>query len=61
MHGFALNINTNLQYFDYIVPCGIREKSVTSLERELGRKLPMLEVEGVLKEKIRAQFDMEWK
>ena len=61
MHGFALNINTNLQYFDYIVPCGIPEKSVTSLERELGRKLPMLEVEGVLKEKIRAQFGMEWK
>src|SRR6187402_2302874 len=33
MHGFALNINTNLQYFDYIVPCGIQDKAVTSLEK----------------------------
>ena len=60
MHGFALNVNTDLHYFDYIVPCGIAEKSVTSMERELGRKQDMLLVETILKEKIRLQFGMEW-
>ena len=60
MHGFAFNINTDLRYFDYIVPCGIREKSVTSMEKELGNKQNMLQVETVLKEKLRLQFGMEW-
>lgn len=60
MHGFAFNVNTDLSYFDYIVPCGIREKSVTSMEKELGRKQNMLEVETILKEKLRQQFGMEW-
>jgi lipoyl(octanoyl) transferase len=36
MHGFALNINTNLEYFKYINPCGFSDKGVTSLEKELG-------------------------
>ncbi len=36
MHGFAFNVNTDLTYFDYIIPCGIRNKQVTSLEKELG-------------------------
>ncbi len=44
MHGFALNVNTNLGYFDHIIPCGIRGKAVTSLEVELGRKLDIDEV-----------------
>ena len=43
MHGFALNVNTDLQYFDYIVPCGISNKHVTSLEAELGEKIPLEE------------------
>ena len=60
MHGFAFNVNTDLQYFDYIVPCGLPEKPVTSLERELGRKQDMTQVGEILKEKIRQQFDMEW-
>ncbi len=38
MHGFALNINANLGYFDNIIPCGIRGKAVTSLNVELGKK-----------------------
>ncbi len=44
MHGFALNVNTNLGYFDHIIPCGIRGKAVTSLEAELGRKIDIDEV-----------------
>jgi len=39
MHGFALNVNTDLSYFDYIVPCGIDDKAVTSMEKELGQLL----------------------
>lgn len=39
MHGFALNINTDLAYFDYIVPCGIQNRAVTSLQSELGRSV----------------------
>ena len=44
MHGFALNINTDLTYFDYIIPCGIQGKAVTSLATELKREIPLNEV-----------------
>ncbi len=53
MHGFAFNINTDLNHFSQIIPCGIRDKQVTSLEKELGRKVPMEEV----REKLRAHFE----
>jgi len=52
MHGFALNVNTNLGYFDHIIPCGIKGKAVTSMEVELGRKLDIEEV----KQKILKHF-----
>lgn len=53
MHGFALNVNANLGYFDYIIPCGIRGKAVTSLNVELGKK-EVNEVE--VKEKLLKHF-----
>jgi len=52
MHGFALNVNTDLSYFNNIIPCGIVNKQVTSIEKELGRKVNFEEV----KEKIRKNF-----
>lgn len=53
MHGWAFNVNTDMNYFNYIVPCGIADKAVTSLEKELGRTLDMEEV----KEKVRRNFE----
>lgn len=52
MHGFALNVNANLGYFDNIIPCGIRGKAVTSMEAELGKKINEEEV----KQKITNHF-----
>jgi lipoyl(octanoyl) transferase len=48
MHGFALNVNTDLNYFSSIVPCGIPDKQVTSLQKELGREIDMNEVKGLI-------------
>lgn len=59
MHGFAFNVNTNLDYFNYIVPCGITDKAVTSLEKETGKSQNMEEVKSILKNKIVQQFEME--
>jgi lipoyl(octanoyl) transferase len=59
MHGFAFNINTNLDYFSNIVPCGISDKAVTSLEKELGRKLPMDEVKSKVMKHFQELFEVE--
>jgi len=53
MHGFAFNVNTDLSYFDNIVPCGIYNKQVTSLEKELGFPVSFDEV----KEKVKRNFE----
>lgn len=58
MHGFALNVNTDLNYFNYIIPCGIQGKSVTSLEKELGSEMNITEVQSVLKRNFQQVFDM---
>ncbi len=61
MHGFAFNVNTDLSYFNYIIPCGINNKQVTSLEKELGRKLDMQEVKEKVKNNFVRIFDVELK
>ncbi len=58
MHGFAFNINTDLKYFDYINPCGFTDKSVTSLQKELGKEIDLEETKSILKEKIQDEFKM---
>jgi len=53
MHGFALNVNTNLGYFDLMIPCGIKGKAVTSLSAELGNSdIPI----GEVKQKLLKHF-----
>ena len=57
MHGFALNVNTDLDYFNHIIPCGIRAKSVTSMERELGSAVAMDAVKETVKKQFATVFD----
>lgn len=59
MHGFAFNVNADLDYFKNIVPCGIDDKDVTSMQRELGHALDMEEVKSKLKNHIAQLFQME--
>ena len=58
MHGFAFNINTDLSYFENIIPCGIIGKNVTSLEQEIGRKVDIEKVKEQLKKNIELSFEM---
>ncbi len=59
MHGFAFNVNTDLEYFNFINPCGFTDKTVTSMEKELGAKQEMEKVKTALKAKIAGVFGME--
>ncbi|NLV19011.1 MAG: lipoyl(octanoyl) transferase LipB [Bacteroidetes bacterium] len=60
MHGFAFNVNTDLNYFNYINPCGFTDKGVTSLENETGTEQDIEHVKSILKENIRDLFDLIW-
>ncbi|MBK9541775.1 MAG: lipoyl(octanoyl) transferase LipB [Bacteroidetes bacterium] len=60
MHGFAFNVNSNLSYFGNIIPCGIEDKAVTSLEKELGAKQNISEVKAKVKEHLGSLFGMEF-
>ena len=57
-HGLALNVNTDLRWFDEMIPCGIPDKGVTSLARELGRNVPMEDVEDELAARLAAAFGL---
>jgi lipoyl(octanoyl) transferase len=52
MHGWGFNVNSDLNYFNNIIPCGIKDKEVTSLNKELGRQIDMIEI----KEKLKCNF-----
>lgn len=57
MHGFALNVNTDLGYFDHIIPCGIRGKAVTSLRAELGKEIDLEEVKSKIAKSFAVVFN----
>ena len=59
MHGFALNVNTDLDYFNNIIPCGIQNKQVTSIEKETGKKADYESVKQKLKRNFEKVFDVE--
>lgn len=59
MHGFALNVNTNLDHFSHIIPCGIDDKAVTSMQKELGQKIDIEHVKQVLRQHIAGLFGMQ--
>ena len=60
MHGFALNVNVDLGYFDNIIPCGIKGKAVTSMEAELGRKVSETEVKHKIMNHLARLFEIEF-
>jgi lipoyl(octanoyl) transferase len=60
MHGIGFNVNSDLSYFSHIIPCGIDDKAVTSMQQELGKPLSMSEVTNVLKQKLADQFRFKY-
>lgn len=60
MHGFALNVNTDLSYFDHINPCGFTDKGVTSIAKETGKEMIMSEIKNDLKKVIGEVFGIEY-
>ena len=61
MHGFAFNLNTDLSYFENIIPCGINDKKVTSLEKEIGHKIDIDHAKSLLKSNLEHVFDLKLK
>ena len=62
LHGFALNVNTNISHFDYIIPCGIidKDKEVTSISKELDLEIDIEEVKIIYKNEFAKVFGVEW-
>lgn len=60
MHGFAFNVNCDLSYFGNIIPCGIVDKSVTSMQKELSKEVDMQEVQDKLKSHLKKLFDFQF-
>jgi lipoyl(octanoyl) transferase len=60
MHGFALNVNTDLSYFNHIIPCGIQNKKVTSIKHELGKDVDVNEVKEKLRRNFAEVFNVEY-
>lgn len=60
MHGWGFNVNSNLDYFKNIVPCGIQDKAVTSLNKELGQDVDMFEIKEKLKKHFKSLFDCSY-
>jgi lipoyl(octanoyl) transferase len=60
MHGIGFNVNSDLNYFSHIIPCGIQDKAVTSVERELRREVSFSEISEVLKSNIASQFGFSY-
>ncbi len=58
-HGFALNVNTNLSFFDLVVPCGIESKPVTSMEKELGKQVPLQDVAHFISRNFGVVFESQ--
>ena len=61
MHGFAFNLNTDLSYFENIIPCGINDKKVTSLEKEIGYKIDVDHAKSLIKSNLESVFDLKLK
>ena len=60
MHGWGFNVNSDLNYFNNIIPCGINDKAVTSLNKEIGRDVDMAEIKEKLKKNFSELFEAEF-
>jgi lipoyl(octanoyl) transferase len=60
MHGFAFNVNTDLDYFNFINPCGFTDKGVTSLQKEAGCRQDLNSIKTVVRKYLKKVFDIEW-
>ena len=60
LHGLAFNVNTDLSYFNHIVPCAIEDKAVTSLQKELGKEIDIEQVKAILKVNLANVFDIDY-